>query len=107
LKQHSKYLGERSYKLNAVILDTHTLLMVDVWLCHHLKSDRARRHCDSRGQSELWIVHEFPVGIKQRATVVTGSCSRSLNTFWQQLTIAAKNKTKRRCWRESQVGSSL
>jgi len=28
-------------------------LLVDPWFRHHLKSDRARRHCDSRGRSEL------------------------------------------------------
>ena len=52
-------------------------LLVDPWFRHHLKSDRARRHCDSRGRSELWIVHEFPLGIKQRTTDVTSSRSRS------------------------------
>jgi len=31
--------------------------MVDAWLRHHLKSDRARPHCDSWGQSELSTTH--------------------------------------------------
>jgi len=72
-----QYISRRLRLTRNVTSSLSYFVLVDPWFRHHLKSDRARRHCDSRGRSEHWIVHEFAVGIKQRTTVVTSSRSRS------------------------------